>query len=434
MNWNQRIESRELNVGIMGLGYVGLPLALEYARDGFPVTGFDIDHRKVQEIESGRSPLSDVSDREVQDVLENHTLDVTTDMGKLSNMDAVSICVPTPLRKSRDPDISFIAEATETILRNFEPPGMIILESTTYPGTTEEILAERFIQKGWDLQNELFLAFSPERIDPGNREYGIQNTPKVVGGYNSRAGDLVSKLYGQIIDRVVQVSSTRSAEMVKLLENTFRSVNIGLANEMALLCDRMDINVWEVINAAATKPFGFMPFYPGPGLGGHCIPVDPLFLSWKARLHNTSSRFIELADEINRSMPDFVFRKVVEGLNDLEKSVRGSRVCVFGVAYKANVGDTRESPAYDVISQLLEFGAEVTYCDPYVPEFSVDGEQIPRVSITSVPTRDHDAALILTEHDEFHWSELLENTSLVIDTRNAIDSDFSLENLSLVRL
>lgn len=418
MNWEQRIKDRDITVGIMGLGYVGLPLALAFARKGFTVLGFDVDQQKVDALNKGESPLEDVETSLVSEVSEQ--LSATTDMERLSEVDSVSICVPTPLRKSRDPDISYIAQATDTLVNHFQPPGIITLESTTYPGTTEEILAEAFREAGWVMGEDVYLSFSPERIDPGNEEYGIENTPKVLGGHTERAGELASMLYGEVIDRVVQVSNTRSAELVKLLENTFRSVNIGLANEMALLCDEMDIDVWEVIDAAATKPYGFMPFYPGPGLGGHCIPIDPLFLSWKARLHNTSSRFIELADEVNRSMPEFVTGKVTDALNDDEKSVKGSRICLLGVAYKPNVGDTRESPAIEVATELIEHGAEVDYHDPYVDQFEVADGPIDQVSPESMQERGYDVGVIITDHDRFDWDQLLPLFPLVVDTRNAL--------------
>ncbi|MFB6345010.1 MAG: nucleotide sugar dehydrogenase, partial [bacterium] len=337
MNWSDRIENRELNVGVMGLGYVGLPLALAFVEGGFSVTGFDVDEEKVETLRDGRTPLPDVPSEQVQTAVDSGRFHPTTDMSKLGEIDCLSICVPTPLRKSRDPDISHIAEAASSILDHFNPPGLIVLESTTYPGTTEEILADRFRSEGWDLDEDIYLAFSPERIDPSNEDYGIHNTPKVVGGSTEESGEVARLLYETIVAEVVTVSDTQAAEMVKLLENTFRSINIALANEMALICDRLDINVWEVIEAAATKPYGFMPFYPGPGLGGHCIPVDPLFLSWKARLADTQSQFVELADEINRSMPDHVVSKITDSLNEQAKCVNGAKICLLGVAYKADV-------------------------------------------------------------------------------------------------
>ncbi len=424
MKLEEKIKDHEARVGILGLGYVGLPLAVGFAEAGFPVTGFDVDTEKVEQINNGLSPVEDVENNRLEPLVVSNRLQATDDMTGLEAMDCLSICVPTPLRKSRDPDISYIAQATETIVQNFSPPGIIILESTTYPGTTDEILAEAFQEAGWDLEEELFLAFSPERVDPGNEEYGLQNTPKVVGGYNKQSCELVSTYYGEVVEEVIELSTTKAAEMVKLLENTFRSINIGLANEMALICDRLDINVWEVIKGASTKPFGFMPFYPGPGLGGHCIPIDPLFLSWRARLNNTSTRFIELADEINRSMPNYVFRKVSEGLNEFEKSVKGSKICVLGVAYKPDVADTRESPAVEVISKIIEQGGEVDYYDPHVDSFTVDGEEITRVDAADLAGGNYDAAVIITDHNDFDLDSLLEDFPLVIDTRNALGEEF----------
>jgi len=330
--------------------------------------------------------------------------------------------VPTPLRKSRDPDISYIAEATTTIAEYFSPPGIIVLESTTYPGTTEEILSEKFQSMGWNLDEDVHLAFSPERIDPSNEEYTIQNTPKVVGGLTPQAGQAARSLYETIVDEVVLVSDTRSAEMVKLLENTFRSINIGLANEIALICDRLNIDVWEVIDAAATKPYGFMPFYPGPGLGGHCIPVDPLFLSWKARLADTQSRFVELADDVNRSMPGHVVDKLTEALNEDRKPVNGSKICIFGVAYKSNVNDVRESPAHEIVAELRELGGDLVFCDPYVESFTVEERSVDRVSQEDLQDRSFDAGLIVTDHDRLRWSEIADQFPVIVDSRNALSN------------
>ncbi|MFP4687839.1 MAG: nucleotide sugar dehydrogenase [bacterium] len=422
MNFEEMIDSKQLKIGVIGMGYVGLPLAVSFAEKDFSVLGFDVNVEKTERINRGTSPISDVTSSQLTELVQADKIEATADMSRLAEVDMISICVPTPLRKSRDPDISYIAQATQTIVENFKPPGIVVLESTTYPGTTDEILAEAFESAGWDLEEELLLAFSPERIDPGNPDFGMENTPKVVGGYNRKAGELVSKLYGVVSGEIVTVSGTRVAEMVKLLENTFRSINIGLANEMALICDRMGINVWEVIRGAASKPFGFMPFYPGPGLGGHCIPIDPLFLSWRAKLHNTSTRFIELADEINRSMPRHVFTKITGGLNEFERSVKGSKICVFGVAYKPDVGDTRESPAFEIISLLLDHGAEVVYCDPYVEEFKVEGIEIQNISPAELEGTEYDAAVIITNHSDFNWEQLLTGFNLAVDTRNALEN------------
>lgn len=423
MDWNQRIEDRELDVGVVGLGYVGLPLAVAFAESGFSVTGFDTDSEKVQTLNTGESPLPDVASERVGSVTEAGNFRATTDMSRMDEVDTLSICVPTPLRKSRDPDISYIADATDTIVENFEPPGIIVLESTTYPGTTEEILAERFRAAGWTLDDDVYLAFSPERIDPSNEDWGIENTPKVLGGSTEQSGLFASRLYEQIVDRVVTVSDTQAAEMVKLLENTFRSINIALANEMALICDRLDINVWEVIDAAATKPYGFMPFYPGPGLGGHCIPVDPLFLSWKARLADTQSQFVELADEINRSMPEHVVNKITETLNDERKCVNGAEICLLGVAYKADVNDVRESPAHDIVGELRDLHADLSYCDPFVESFEVEGDSLERVPQDQLHETSFDLGVILTGHSNFDWPTIAENFSTLVDTRNAFPDE-----------
>jgi UDP-N-acetyl-D-glucosamine dehydrogenase len=434
MNWDKRIRDRDITVGVVGLGYVGLPLALAFAESGFSVIGFDNNAEKVETIQNGESTIPDIDDQRLSAVIDESRLTATTSMERMSEVNTLSICVPTPLRKSRDPDISYIAEATQTIADYFEPPGIIVLESTTYPGTTEEILNEKFQSVGWDLDNDVHLAFSPERIDPSNETYTIENTPKVVGGLTDRAGELASILYGSIVDEVVTVSNTRAAEMVKLLENTFRSINIGLANEMALICDRLDIDVWEVIDAAATKPYGFMPFYPGPGLGGHCIPVDPLFLSWKARLADTQSRFVELADEINRSMPKHVVSKVTEGLNDDRKPVNGSEICVLGVAYKSNVNDVRESPAHQIINLLRDRGAELTFCDPYVDEFTVEGDPVPRIDQDELDTRSFDIGVIVTNHDKFNWNRIVGSFPALVDSRNALDDGVQVDTTRVLTL
>lgn len=420
MNLSEMIKQRDIKVGVVGLGYVGLPLALAFAESEFDVIGFDTDKTKVETIRDGRSPIPDLDSERLDQVVKDSNLNVTTDMSRMSEVDTLSICVPTPLRKSRDPDISYIADATRTIAEHFNPPGLIVLESTTYPGTTEEILAEKFESIGWELGEDIHLAFSPERIDPSNEQFSIRNTPKVVGGLNETAASMAEDLYGRIVDEVVTVSNTRTAEMVKLLENTFRSINIALANEMALICDRLDIDVWEVIDAAATKPYGFMPFYPGPGLGGHCIPVDPLFLSWKARLADTQSRFIELADEVNRSMSDHVMTKVTEALNEDGKCLNGSNICVLGVAYKANVDDVRESPAYEIISELRRLNANVTFCDPFVESFSVEDEPVVSVRQDEIDKEQYDLGLIVTDHDSFRWSKFLESFPVIVDTRDAL--------------
>jgi len=432
--WTKRIDDRELTVGVLGLGYVGLPLALAFVEEGFDVLGLDVDSEKVASIGAGNSPITDVAGSRLQAGLGTERFEATDDMARLGEVGALAICVPTPLRKSRAPNIDFIRRATEDVLRHFRPPGIVVLESTTYPGTTEELLAGRFEEAGWDLTGDVILGFSPERIDPGQTRYDRHNTPKVVGGYSEQATQVIAHLYGAITEKIVRVSDARTAEMVKLLENTFRSINIGLANEMALVCERMNVDVWEVIDAAATKPYGFMPFYPGPGLGGHCIPVDPMYLSWKARDFNASTRFIDLADQLNRSMPEHVCSLLVDALNDRRRCVNGSRIVLFGVSYKPNVEDVRESPALAVGRELRRMGAELAYCDPLVEGFAVDGEPLERVSPGAVRESSFDAAMILTDHDPFDWDRLLAGIPLVVDTRNAVDRGRAPGGTDVVRL
>ncbi len=434
MNWERKIAEKSLKIGVVGLGYVGLPLAVEFAEKGFEVTGFDVNEDKVNQIKRGESPVSDIASGRLADLIERKNLRATIDMKLMEDLDSIHICVPTPLRKSRDPDISYIVRAVRTIAENFQPPGLITLESTTYPGTTDEVVAEAFEQEGWDLNKEILLVFSPERIDPANPQFGLKNTPKVIGGYNAEAARVGELVYGQVAGEVITVESTREAEMVKLLENTFRSINIGLANEMALVCDRLGINVWQVIDAAATKPFGFMPFYPGPGLGGHCIPIDPLFLSWRASLDNATTRFIELADEINRSMPEYVYRLVTDGLNRFCKSVRGSSIAVIGVAYKPEVSDTRESPAFHIVEQLLDGGATVKYCDPYVEQFVVRKQAVERFTLDQLSDENFDLALIITDHSLFDWEKIVVEFPLIVDTRNALEQISLLADTELIVL
>ncbi|MDO8795705.1 MAG: nucleotide sugar dehydrogenase, partial [Vicinamibacterales bacterium] len=362
-----RITGRTARVGIIGLGYVGLPLAVEFAAAGFDVTGFDVDATKVAAVNAGKSYIGDVAQEHLAAVVTAKRLKATSDMGQLAGMDVIDICVPTPLNKTRDPDLSFVVKSVDAVKAHLRKGQLIILESTTYPGTTDEVVQPALEAGGLVAGKDFFLAFSPERVDPGNPSYSTRTIPKVVGGMNPESTELARVFYGAIIDHVVPVSSTRVAEMVKLLENTFRAVNIGLVNEIALMSHRMDLDVWEVIDAAGTKPFGFMPFYPGPGLGGHCIPIDPFYLSWKARQSGFECRFIELAGQINGSMPDFVVERVGEALNTKKKAINGSRVHVFGVAYKKDVSDMRESPALDVMELLVRRGAVLSYTDPFVP-------------------------------------------------------------------
>ncbi len=407
-------------VAVIGLGYVGLPLACEFARSGFPVQGIDTDPAKISGVGGGRSHVQDVADADLRPLIERRRLVATGDFSVLSRAEAVVICVPTPLRKTRDPDISYIVAAVDEIARYLHPGLLVVLESTTYPGTTEEVIQPKLEATGLRVGRDFFLAFSPERVDPGNPRYHTRNTPKIVGGVTADCGLVARALYEQAIDRVIAVSSTRAAEMVKLLENTFRSVNIGLVNEVALMCDRLGLDVWEVIDAAGTKPFGFMPFYPGPGLGGHCIPIDPHYLSWKLKTLNYYAKFIELASEINGNMPHYVVTKAVDALNEQRKSARGARVLVLGVAYKRDVGDVRESPALDVIKLLADRGADIRYNDPHVTEVSIDGgPRFRSVPLDREALEEADLVVIITNHSSYDYDFIVRHARSVLDTRNA---------------
>ena len=407
-------------LAVIGLGYVGLPLACEFARSGFTVVGIDIDGAKIEGIKNGRSHVQDVTDDQLGPLVRREALRATRDFSVLAGCDAAIICVPTPLRKTRDPDISYIVAAVDEIVHHLHPGFLAVLESTTYPGTTEEIILPKLESTGLKVGRDFFLAFSPERVDPGNPRFNTRNTPKIIGGVTENCGRVARALYEQAIDRLIAMSNTRAAEMVKLLENTFRSVNIGLVNEVALMCDRLGLDVWEVIDAAATKPFGFMPFYPGPGLGGHCIPIDPHYLSWKLKTLNYTARFIELASEINGNMPQYVVSKAVNALNDQSRSVRGARVLVLGVAYKKDVGDVRESPALDVIKLLLDRGADVHYNDPYAPEIAIDGGKKYRsVPLDRSELEAADLVVIVTNHSTYDYDFIVRHSRCVLDTRNA---------------
>ena len=413
-----RKEAHPIRVAVIGLGYVGIPLAVEFAKGGLDVVGLDVVAEKVNDINSGRSPVLDVPAAAVAELVAAGRLEATTDFDALSEVDAVCICVPTPLRKSQDPDISYIVAAVEEIAKRIHPGLLVVLESTTYPGTTEELVLPRLTGGDLRVGEDFYLAFSPERVDPGNTRYTTRNTPKVIGGVTPRCTEKAVELYRHAVTDIVPVSSARVAEMVKLLENTFRAINIGMVNELAIMCDRLDVDVWEVINAARTKPFGFMPFYPGPGLGGHCIPIDPQYLSWKLRTVNYTARFIELATAINSSMPQYVAGKVADALNDQQKSVRGSRILVLGVAYKKDVGDTRESPALDVMGLLKKKGAQLDYADPYVPSLDLLGESLQSYDLAQGVAR-FDCVLIITDHSAFNYATILKEAPLVFDTRNA---------------
>jgi len=415
----RRIAERSARVGIIGQGYVGLPLAVEFARVGFAVIGFDISADRVTSLNAGRSHTPDVPDDVLRARIEVGRYEATTNLAALAECDAVVICVPTPLRKSKDPDISFVAAAAEDAAARFRPAQLVILESTTYPGTTQELLAPMFEARGARLGVDCFLAFSPERIDPANPTFAVKDIPKVVGGLTPECAALAALLYRQIVDRVVTVSSPRVAELAKLYENVFRNVNIALANELALMCRQLDVSTREVIQAAATKPFGFMPFYPGPGIGGHCIGVDPAYLAWRMRLNGYEARFIHLADEINRAMPQYVVDLVSESLNRRRHCLNGARVLALGIAYKRGVGDTRESPALEVIARLMDRGASVAYADPYVPEIAFEGRALKAVEVTDERLAEADCVVILTDHAEFDYARIVALAGLVVDTRGA---------------
>ena len=414
-----KIDNRTACVGVIGLGYVGLPLALEFARAGFKVIGYDVSDRVVKALTSGKSHIQDVPGAEVARLVKAGKFEATSDEARMREMDAISIAVPTPLAKTRDPDMGYVIAAADAIGRNCRPGVVVILESTTYPGTTRELMQPKLETAGLTVGEDVFLAFSPERVDPGNPVWNTKNTPKIVGGITPACTEIASALYATCLDTIVPVSSPETAELVKLLENTFRSVNIGLVNEMAIVCDKLGVNIWEVIEAAATKPFGFMKFTPGPGIGGHCIPLDPHYLAWKMRTLNYKTRFIDLAGEINSEMPAVVVRKVAQALNEEKKAVNGSRVLVLGVAYKRDIDDTRESPALDVIRLLEAQGATVVYHDPYVPKFREDGHEHASVPLTDKEIKSADAVVIVTDHSNVDYQRVVDLAGVVVDTRNA---------------
>jgi len=416
----KKIEGRTARIAVIGLGYVGLPLAVEFSRSGFHVLGIDTEREKVDRVSRGDSYIHDVSSEELGREVRSGRLEATADFSRLLEADCVSICVPTPLRKTRDPDVSSIVSAAKQIAKYLHRGELVILESTTYPGTTDELILPMLEETGLKVGNDFFLGFSPERVDPGNKRFMTKNIPKVVGGVTPKCSKVAVALYKSSMSSVVRVSSTKVAEMVKLLENTFRSVNIGLVNEIALMCDKMKIDVWEVIEAAASKPFGFMPFYPGPGLGGHCIPIDPFYLSWKAKLSGFEARFIELAGQVNSSMPYHVVNKVGEALNSVRKSVRGSCIVLLGVAYKADVDDARESPALDIYQMLTALGAEVSYCDPYIPEIRTERFHIKAKPLTAELLEEADCVVITTAHSDFDYRLIAAKAGLIFDSRNAL--------------
>jgi UDP-N-acetyl-D-glucosamine dehydrogenase len=413
-----KIRARTARVGIVGLGYVGLPLAVEFAKAGFTVTGIDVSDDKTRCVNAGESYIGDIDSATLAGLVKSGKLQATTDFSAVLELDTINICVPTPLRKTKDPDMSFIVSACQEIATHFHPGTLVILESTTYPGTTNEVVLPMLEKSGLEVGKDFFLCFSPERVDPGNPKFQTNNIPKVVGGVTESCTAIGRLFYSQALQTVVPVSSTQVAEMVKLLENTFRMINIGLVNEIAMMCDRIGINVWEVIDAAATKPFGFMPFYPGPGLGGHCIPIDPFYLSWKTKQAGIEARFIELAGYINGQMPHFVMDKVQNALNDAGKPVKGSRVHIMGVAYKRDIDDMRESPALDVILLLAKRGAKISYSDPHVPTLHLDG-----LTLEATPEEaaaDADCVVIITDHKAFDYNALVDRAQLIVDSRNAL--------------
>jgi UDP-N-acetyl-D-glucosamine dehydrogenase len=421
---HQKLRDRTAKVGVVGLGYVGLPLAVELARAGFRTTGIDLDQRKVDAINRGESYIQDVPTADVAEYHKAGRLSASTDASVIAGLDTVNICVPTPLRKTKDPDLSYVVAAVTMIAGHLRPGMLIVLESTTYPGTTEEVVQPVLEKGGLKAGKDFFLAFSPERVDPGNEKWNTKNVPKVVGGLTPDCSALAKALYGASIDTVIEVSSPKVAEMVKLLENTFRAVNIGLVNELALMCDRLGISVWEVVDAAATKPFGFMPFYPGPGLGGHCIPIDPFYLSWKVKEVGFEARFIELAGQVNGAMPHHVVDKITEALNSHSKSVRGSSILILGISYKRDIDDVRESPALDVMAVLQQRGARLAYHDPYLPKLPgrdwPGGLDMASAPLTPAALAAADCAVIITDHRVFDYDAIVKQSKLVVDTRNAI--------------
>ena len=427
----EKMEKSETVQSVIGLGYVGLPLAVEFAKAGLETVGIDIDQSKVAKVNAGESYIGDVAEEELREVVSSGKLRATTDFSILKEIDTINIAVPTPLRKTKDPDISYIVAALKEIKKYIHEGQLIILESTTYPGTTEEVMMPILEESGLKVGRDFYLAFSPERVDPGNEQYTTKNIPKVVGGVTSACTELAAALYSAAGMNPVPVNSSRVAETVKLLENTFRSVNIGLVNEIALMCNRMGINVWEVIDAAATKPFGFMPFYPCPGLGGHCIPIDPFYLSWKAKQSGFDARFIELAGMINGDMPAQVVVRVAEALNKKKKCMNGSRILIMGISYKSDIDDTRESPAFDIIRLLLQRGSDVCWYDPFVDKIDIERGAVKKLEYTAEELKSIDCAIIVTGHSDVDYSPLVQNCDLIFDSRNVLKG---LENENIVRL
>jgi UDP-N-acetyl-D-glucosamine dehydrogenase len=418
MDLREKITNHKVGIGLVGLGYAGLPMAIEFARSGLTVHGIDTDDEKVRQLNRGKSHVQDVDDKDLQSVIDSGHFRAHSDYQVVSQLDCVIICVPTPLRQTKDPDISFIMDAAQNIRKHLHEGMLIVLQSTTYPGTTDEVLKVEFQTEGLEFGKDLFLAFSPERVDPGNPNFNTRNTPKIVGGVTPECAEMAQLFYQQAIDEVIAVSSAATAEMVKLLENTFRAVNIGLVNEVTIMCDKLGVSVWEVIEAAATKPFGFMPFYPGPGLGGHCIPIDPLYLSWKLKMLNYNARFIELASEVNTQMPEYCVHRIVDVLNQNQKCVNGTRVLMLGLSYKRDVSDVRESPSLDIIRLLEGGGARVDYSDPYVPELHIDGTDKESVTLSRDTVSEYDLVVVVTDHTGLDYEMIQQSAPLIFDTRN----------------
>ena len=427
-----KINSKEAKLCVIGLGYVGLPLAVEFAKAGFKVTGIDISENRVNKINKGENYIRDINDKELRSLIDSGSLKATTDYSVISEMDAISICVPTPLSKLKDPDVSYIQSSIDEIVNYIHPGLLLVLESTTYPGTTRELILPALLNSGAKVGEDLFLCFSPERIDPGNEHFNIKNTPKVIGGVTEECGNLGAELYKKITDEVIVVSSPESAEMVKLLENTFRSVNIGLVNEIAIMCEKLKVNAWEVIDAAATKPFGFMKFTPGPGLGGHCIPIDPHYLAWKMRTLDYKARFIELAGQINSAMPEHVVELIRYSLNDLAITIKNSNILLIGMAYKKDIDDVRESPSLDIMALLEEQGAMVDYYDPYISEIKWKSEiKKGYLNLSEINLDSYSAIVILTDHTNINYDKIKNSSTLIIDTRNVYENS---KSKNIVRL
>jgi len=424
MDLKEKILSKKAQIGVVGVGYAGLPLAMEFARSGFRVHGIDVDDEKVKDLNEGKSHIEDVKDDILQFAIHAGCFEAHSDYEVVSQLDCVILCVPTPLRQTKDPDISYIVNACQAVKKHLHKDMLIVLQSTTYPGTTEEVVKAEFESENVQIGKDLFLGFSPERIDPGNLKFTIKNTPKIVGGITPQCTEMAKTLYEQVIDRVIPVSSAAAAEMVKLLENTFRAVNIGLVNEIAIMCEKLGISVWEVIEAAASKPFGFMPFFPGPGLGGHCIPIDPLYLSWKLKMLNYNARFIELASEVNTQMPEYCVYRIVGVLNRNQKCVNGTKVLLIGLTYKQDVSDVRESPALDIMRLLEKGGAQVDYSDPYVAQLSVDDVVKKSVSLEPATVQEYDLLVMVTSHSDVDYAMIQKSAQLIFDARNVFREPF----------